>query len=400
MATSKNAVLFQLFAITRAPIGEGLDQKVSDSIATEVDKFSAGRKTKTTGPNLEILLAAVTDVVGTVEVAARVARRTAIDSLTRAEKDARDYVKEFGKENVRAWLLERGAESLAKKVSAKSLNAMVVKIKEETWEDEPGQETAAIDQADLDKAAADKARKEQEAAAAKANATAGASSSKSAPSKALTITEPQAIFVVSNGKTMTGFLNVDATVSFDKSDNGNVSGKTFSSTSKAACAAMGVKAANGWLRIQFMDGETKKPIDALRANSKGYSLGTGRRKKMVGVAACQEAITKLETRETYLDDALVKTKARLEQAKADLAEAKTVESNATSATDDAKGSSDSTPALPAAPAEASKNGDRSAELKAMKVKALRSLAKDLNVKGRSKLKTAALVDAILAAEAA
>lgn len=409
MALSKQAILFQLFAITRSPVDGDLEQVTAEAIATEVDKFSAGKKTKTTGPKLEILLKAITTVVGTDEAQARVDQRTLIDSLTRADKSAdTDYVKDFGKEVVRVWLRERNPEtSLPKKTTTKKLNAMVVSTKEATWEDEPARETAAIDQAEVDKAAADKARDEQKEAAAHENASTG-NGKAPATSKALTITEPVAVFVVSKGKTMTGVLNVDASVTFDtKSENGAVSGKTYSSTSKAACAAMGVKAANGWLRIQFMDGETKKPIDALRTNSRGYVLGAGRRKKVVGVEACQEAITKLEARVEYLDGALVKAKARLEQSRKDLTEAEAAKSKAPAdeptseiAQDIYDQPSDSTVTPPAAAPEPSANGTRASELKSMKVKALRTIAKELGVKGRSKLKGESLVAAILEAEAA
>ncbi len=404
MSLSKTDLVYRLFAFTRSKV-EGLDQETSDAVVAEVDRFNSGMKTRTKTDDLENLVNQVAAAIGLEEAEARVALRKAVDEITRTDAapihgEPIDYPKQFGKQACRVWLAERDLKTTTKTKVAE-LQDMIVTYKAETWDDEPDHELAAKRQAEIDAAAAKRERKEREEAA-RANASAAPSpSSKAAPSKALTITEDVAIQVVSKGTTYTGVIHPDATVTFDDTEsNGAIRGKTYKSTSKAACAAMDSKAANGWLRITFMDGETRRPIDALRENSKGYSLsGGGRRKKVMGPEEAANEVTRLEARVRRLSDSL-------EKAKANLAAAKEAAEAQPQVPADDPGGEPETPVAeePVAEAIASTDpeqlADREQELRAMKAKDLRAIAATLKIQGRSKLKVADLVVAIVAAEAA
>ena len=134
--STKQEILFELFAITRAPI-EGLDQAASEAVATEVDRFQAGTKTKTKTEGLKALLTAAVDVLGIDEAANRIAFQSGLDELTRVDANAEtDYVKEFTKDVVRSWLQGRDVK-ITKKTSVKKLNALVVEDKNSSFDDAP-----------------------------------------------------------------------------------------------------------------------------------------------------------------------------------------------------------------------------------------------------------------------
>ena len=393
---TKNEILFSINAVAR--FGDSLselDGGLRSAVQAERVKFQAGTATKTSVADLETLLDSLAETCGSEEAQRRVELARSMDLLTEAGQNDGDFTKTFGKEVVRAWLLDGRVtdKPISSKASAKTLDALVKSYKESTWEDEPPHIENAKRTAELEAAA-------KRAAAAKAQASSASAPSAqraAAPSKALALTEPVAVQCGKRGgEVSTGMLQLDATVVGED-------GTVYSSASKFARTVLGMQSANGWLLVTYLDGDVRKPVDALRVNSKGYGLGsngsTGRGRKpkaIVGVEGAAGEVARMRSRVDVLADSLARAQANLAAAETALKEAQEQEQE--SGADDPDGTGCALEEEEVCTGDLAP--DRATELQEMKVKALRALAATLKVQNRSKLPAAELVVAIMAAEAA
>lgn len=305
-----------------------------------------------------------------------------------------DFVDAFGKDAVRSWLTAHGVKA-PKKLTGSALNDRIRSFKLDYTDvapEDPNADGSPLDSTmeDLDDwsdpeidAAQDRARRAQERQAEEeaARKSVEGAKPKKAKESPLLITEPVQIEIRKRDKIFTGQLNPNGTVLFDAGPaNGDVAGRLYTSPSKATCAALGMGSANGWLHVVFYQkGATKPtPIDALRRNPQGYETRE-RRTRRKGSAGDVERLT---VRVERLAKSLAKATEDLEAARAALAASEEIGSGS-----QPKDEPDATTT-------------RASELLGMKVKALREIAKDLGIAGRSKLKTDDLVKAILDAEAA
>lgn len=391
---TKQDVLFRLYALVDR--GDDLCSKLepadSNAVADVVSKFEAGKRVKDKAEDLTRLLDLLADAAGGPETADMlVAERQRMDDLTRQEaQDGFDFVQEFGRDVVRAWLEERDQKT-PKKASATKLNGAVNKFKRTSFDDVDGpvHEAGAKREQEIEQAEAQAEAKARESAASKAT------TARTRKSVELTITEPVRVKIEGLGKTFTGKLNPDATVTYDDVEsNEHVRGQTYQASKASKTALQTSWTPNPWNYFRFERDGQWVPTDALRVNPKGYAT-PGTRKRAARQDSIPEdpakAVEVLRVRVQVLQQQLDKAQAKLTQAEQVLAEkVKQDLAQDLAGADALKQAQEPTP---------SEDPD-GVPLVNLKKKALLKLAADLKIKGRSKLSTEDLIDAIQKAQAA